>query len=651
MNALRLIRGGYLAVLAGMTITAAMYWPGLHGGWLFDDYPNILENPGVQPSHLSVATLVSAALSSPASDFKRPLASLSFAVNYLATGLDPFAMKLSNLVIHLLNGLLVFILTRKLLRLTAWSKSQRSYSNTAALTATAWLLLPINLTSVLYVVQRMESLANLFVMIGLIGYVGCRERMLAVNQPDTGIKITTQNHMGIVVCALTLAVPAAIGALAKETAIMLPLYALLIEWIVFRFRTQTNTTDRHLIALYILLLFVPMIAGLAWLMPHITDPLYWSTRDFSLRTRLLSETRIVMDYIAWTLVPTPQALSFYHDNFNVSTGIFSPWTTFFSILALISLTILAYRLRSRRPLITLGIGLYLGCHLLTGTILPLELVYEHRNYFASMGLMLAVIPLLSTWSPTRPSSYLPYLCAALLTSLLILWGSQTLMTAIAWGEPLRLAEMLASRAPDSPRAEYELGRTYIIYSHYDPSSPYTRLAYAPLERAAALPKSSVLPEQALIFMNSRMKLPLKDVWWDSLIAKLQSHKATIQDESSLGALTQCARQGDCELPKDRMNQAYLAAIKNSPSPRLLSMYADFAWNILQDRPLGERMASASVSAAPNEPAYHITLARMFIAEGQTAKVEQQIAALESLNLGGRLDDSIAELKLSTLRMR
>ncbi len=41
------------------------------------------------------------------------------------------------------------------------------------------MLLPINLTGVLYVVQRMESMANLFVLLGLIGYVAGRRRMLA----------------------------------------------------------------------------------------------------------------------------------------------------------------------------------------------------------------------------------------------------------------------------------------------------------------------------------------------------------------------------------------------------------------------------------------------------------------------------------------
>ena len=102
--------------------TAVVYWPGLSGGWLFDDYPNIVDNPGVQPDHATVPELVGAALSSPSSQFKRPLPSLSFAANYLADGLDPWGWKLVNLIIHLLNGLLVFLLARQLLGIVRRSR-------------------------------------------------------------------------------------------------------------------------------------------------------------------------------------------------------------------------------------------------------------------------------------------------------------------------------------------------------------------------------------------------------------------------------------------------------------------------------------------------------------------------------------------------
>lgn len=658
-------------LMAAFVVTAAVYWPGLQGGFLFDDYPNIADNQGVQPHDASLPSLVRAALASPASDFKRPLASLSFAANYLVTGLNPYWMKLTNLGLHLLNGLLVFLLAGLLFR-SVPTKDQPRHSNVvAALVAAGWMLLPINLTAVLYVVQRMESMANLFVLLGLIGYVAGRRRMLAtavIPSPVSGGGLVTAGSLrgrwgnrfspdirGFTLCLISITVPAAIGILAKETAVMLPLYALLIEWVLFRFHKSRGSTvlpqegsaetrwrDFRIISLFVLVLVIPMAIGLAWLLPGILKPETWATRDFTLGTRLLSETRIVVNYIVWTLLPTPDALSFYHDDFRISTGLLTPWTTLTSAVLLAALTTLVFSLRSRQPLVALGIALFLGCQLLTGTILPLELIYEHRNYFASFGLLLAVMPLLTV--PRTLPFALPR--HTLLAGLMLCWTALTGLTAYAWGNPLRLAEDLAGRAPLSPRAQYELGRTYIIYSHYDPASPFTKLAYVPLEKAAALPDASILPEQALIFMNARMKLPLKDVWWDSLIAKLKARKPGVQDESSLGALTQCARENRCELPDGRMTESFMAALTHpNPSARLLATYGDYAWNVLGDHALGERMTKEAVQTSPQEPAYQITLIRMLVAQGRKGEASNALRKLNLLNTGGRLNGSLQELHM------
>jgi hypothetical protein len=710
-------------LLAGFALTAAIYWPGLSGTWLFDDYPNIVDNAGVHPAQVNVATLMGAALSSPSSEFKRPLASLSFALNYVFGGMNPYGYKLTNLIIHMLNGLLVFVLGRALMRSlpqhvnpsaiygtrlarTDTSRENGSFGQSstlkrsaegesrragvvAALIAVSWMLLPINLTGVLYVVQRMESMANLFVLIGLIGYVTGRRRSLGYGMRPSDDVTVPAARLGFALCLLSITLPTALGVLAKETAVMLPFYALLVEWAVFRFsttytaRTPVSGThfDRRIIGMFLLIVVVPLIVGLAWLLPGILRPANWATRDFTLGTRLLSEARIVVDYIVWTLLPTPDELSFYHDNFLISTGLLSPVSTIVSICVLATLVVLMLQIRERRPLVSLGIGLFLGCHLLTGTILPLELVYEHRNYFASFGLLMAVVPLLAAPAPhpsasdkktsvdksldethipnvsmkgtseridaISPAGQLPMALPryALLTGLMVCWATLTGITASAWGDPLKLADDLAVRAPLSPRAEYELGRTYIIYSHYDPASPFTTLAYVPLEKAAALPDSSILAEQALIFMNARMHRPLKDAWWESMISKLKRRKTTVQDESSLVALTRCANEHTCDLPRRYMVSAFAAALAHpNPSGRLFATYGDYAWNVLQDHALGLRMIQYAVKAEPNEPVYQITLVRMLAADKQPEQARMALESLEKLNYGGELNESLKDLR-------
>lgn len=643
--------------LAALAFTVLVYWPGLSGSFVFDDYPNIVDNQHVQPHEWSIASLTSAALASPASDFKRPLASLSFALNYLAAGLDPYWMKLTNLGIHILNGWLVYLLTLELLKLVGFAKkssvnSPRECSRmemartntTALLVAWGWMILPINLTNVLYIVQRMESMANLFVLLGLIGYIVGRRRMLCIEYNISDAVPAHGSHTkwrGFILCAASLTIPTAIGVLAKETAAMLPLYALLIEWVLFRFKSQASAWDRSIVMLFLVVLVAPMSLGLAWLLPSVMNPGSWATRDFTLITRLLSEPRVVTDYIAWTLLPTPQALSFYHDNFPISSGLLSPWSTLGSMALLGALIALAIWLRSRLPLVALGSVLFLSAQLLTCTVIPLELVYEHRNYFASFGLLLVIAGLLNAYK----AAFFNLPRIVLILGFMLLWSTLTAYTAYAWGNPLRLAVELAARAPDSPRAQYELGRTYIIYSHYDPSSPFAHLAYTPLERAATLPGSSILPEQALIFLNARMHLPLKDTWWDSMIAKLRAHPAGVQDDSSLIALAQCSIGGDCDLPHNQMIAAFLAAFSHPhPSARLLASYGDYAWNVLDDRTLGERMLEEAVKASPNESAYRITMVRMLAAEGRTDDAKRALDKLQSMNIGGTLDSTLAGLR-------
>ena len=81
-----------------------------------------------------------------------------------------------------------------------------------------------------------------------------------------------------------------------------------------------------------------------------------------------------------------------------------------------------------------------------------------------------------------------------------------------------------------------------------------------------------------------------------------------------------------------------------PSARLLATYGDYAWNVLDDHALGERMSADAVEASPDEPAYRITLIRMLTALDKTDEARKAYQQLETLNIGGRLDSSLAELR-------
>ncbi|HDO34469.1 MAG TPA: hypothetical protein ENH08_05055, partial [Chromatiales bacterium] len=105
-----------LVLFALLALTAAAYWPGLAGGYLYDDMPNIVDNTRVHLHTLAPEALLSASFSSHAGPLMRPISMASFALDYYFFGPAPYAFKVTNLAVHLLNGLLIFWLTTLVLR-------------------------------------------------------------------------------------------------------------------------------------------------------------------------------------------------------------------------------------------------------------------------------------------------------------------------------------------------------------------------------------------------------------------------------------------------------------------------------------------------------------------------------------------------------
>ena len=154
--------------------TAIVFYPGLSGDFLFDDYPNIVSNPKIQISELSTASLITAAHAFDPGLYGRPLATISFALDYLQGGKHPRSYKVSNLILHLFNAGLIFLLCSQLLRLTQAGKPLNAFAPLAI--ALIWAVHPLQISTVLYVVQRMEILSLSFVLLGLITYIHGRQR-------------------------------------------------------------------------------------------------------------------------------------------------------------------------------------------------------------------------------------------------------------------------------------------------------------------------------------------------------------------------------------------------------------------------------------------------------------------------------------------
>ncbi|HVC38320.1 MAG TPA: pilus assembly protein PilF, partial [Gammaproteobacteria bacterium] len=105
----------WVAVTVILIATASAYYPGLHGPFMFDDIPNIVGNQALHITSLSPSELLRAAFSSRSGILYRPISMLSFAFNLYFFGDNSFSFKLTNIIIHLINALLILWLTRRLL--------------------------------------------------------------------------------------------------------------------------------------------------------------------------------------------------------------------------------------------------------------------------------------------------------------------------------------------------------------------------------------------------------------------------------------------------------------------------------------------------------------------------------------------------------
>ncbi|MCC8362493.1 hypothetical protein LK996_05325 [Lysobacter sp. A6] len=613
---------GLLLVLC----VVAAYVPGLHGGFIFDDYPNVIDNARVKLEHLTANGLSSAAFSSEASSLQRPIAMLTFALNYYFTGFDGAAMKWTNIAIHSINALLVFGLANLVLVLGAPTASAQRRRWTAGFVAAAWALQPINFFGVLYIVQRMESLSHLFVFGGLWLYLVGRQRQL---RGESG-----RWPMGIGLFGGT-----ALALLCKESGVLLPLYAWLLELCLPALR---NAADRRRVQwLFVAVLWLPAVAGLAWLAPYVLRPETFAARDFTLAERLLTEPRVVFDYLQWTVYPRLSEFGLYHDDLVVSRGLFAPATTVFALAGILLLAALAWWLRRKRPIAALGLLWFLAAQSLTATIIPLELVYEHRNYFASLGVCLLIADLLLLW-PTRESARRIGVLVAGFA--LLYYGATTHLRAREWSEPLRFAQIEAAKHPNSPRATYGYGRMLVIASDYDANSPHLQPAIVALEQAAKLPKSGLLPHSALLLTAAHTQTAIPDAWWDDMTARLRANPVGPQEINAISSLVRCSRDSECRFPPDRVVALFEAALARKPVPDIYALWGDYTLNVLRRPEDAIALSKRSVELRPDVAQYRINLAMQLIYVGRIDEARREIATLRGLGRLGQNEAAAAMLE-------
>jgi len=452
--------GLFLWVL--LVLTVAFYWPGLAGPLVLDDFENLEPFIGMQAGALGWNEVLSG---SAIWIGGRPIAMLSFVANWLTSAGEVWSLKYTNLMFHLLCGTLLFWLTGRLLaeRLSGVAP-QRWWI--ALLVTALWLLSPMLVSTVLYIVQRMAQLAALFVLAGLLCYVTGRQLL------------QTRRRFGIVLMCLCFVLFWPLATLSKQNGALLPLLAVLVEF--FFFERPKTQADRNLVnVLLSVLVVVPaVVAGVVL----IVDPGILTgreqARDFTTYERLITEARILFDYgFNLLMLPGGSPLGLFHDDFIISRSLFDPPITIVAVAVWIALLILAWAFRlSPWAAILFGPMFFLASHLLESTIFPLELYFEHRNYLPSTGLFLSLGVVAGRLiQRTRFKKSFVILVAIVP----LVHGMMTVTRVLNWRSNEILLLTSAQSHPDSARVHTGLAGLYLGRNELDK-------AFAHLERADRL---------------------------------------------------------------------------------------------------------------------------------------------------------------------
>lgn len=475
----------FLLWLACVCACAWSYKGGLHGGFLFDDYVNLPALGANGPvTHLS--TFWRYITSGEADPTGRPLALLSFLIDAHDWPAAPYPFKRTNLLLHLLNGAMLALLLVRLgtLAIPATTSKQRERIVLAGvLGASLWLLHPLMVSTTLYIVQREAMLAATFTLLGLLLWLRGRQDLLG------GRRLAGWTWMvaGLWGCTL-------LGILSKANGLLLPALALVIDHTILGVRItgdrSINAPDprgnresglhAYQKALWLLtgppVLFLAIYllrAGYLGIVHGIS-----AVRPWTLGERLLTEPRVLIDYLRLLWLPHPFTPGLFNDHVAASTGLLHPISTLPAILAITTLIFGAVAVRRRWPILAGAMLFYFAAQSMESSTLALELYFEHRNYLPAMLMFWPLALWLcdvrqhgslkpdqvsDEWAvPSRGRIALKVLLSITIVGALV---AMTHARAALWGNSRDQALLWAKLNPDSPRAQAYAAMSELASGH------------------------------------------------------------------------------------------------------------------------------------------------------------------------------------------
>jgi len=420
----------------------------------FDDVYNISEKPYVRNVGFFFDPSGHDWFASDHAFQMRPVGYFTFALNYWLGGNEVFGYHLVNLLIHCINGLLVYWLVILSFQgpVLAHSPLRDSAKTIALLSSLLFALHPVQTQAVTYIVQRLASLATSFFLVSLVSYIKTR---LVYLEHSSARKAAPWYGLSLVSAVLAMK--------TKEIAFTLPVLIALYEFLFFR-----GKTGRRVLLLAPLVLTMgiipfgligrPISAG--ELIGDISRPMRVGS-PLSRWEYLFTEIRVVVTYLRLLVLPVGQNLDYDYPIFRSFLNSQVALSFLLLVLLLGIGILLMFRSRitpSDERFLAFGIFWFFITLSVESSVIPItDVIFEHRLYLPSVGFWIATTTALfrgAQWLGKR--SLQPVLVVGLSVTVLLLSGATYARNRV-WHSEVSLWEDVVWKSPGKARGHNSLG--------------------------------------------------------------------------------------------------------------------------------------------------------------------------------------------------
>ncbi len=383
-------------------------------------------------------------LSDPGAIFNiNPLRSVvffSFAIQYSLNGFDLSWYYLFNILVHIINSLLVYslvvtTLSTPMVKDEGWQKHAKLIAFFCGL---IFISHPIMTQAVAYIYQRLASLATMFYLAAILFYAKARlsEKKKVFYFILTGLSLI-------------------MGLFTKEITITIPLMIVMYELIFFR--KNFSFKNKYFIIACFALLAAAVALFYSGFIQNISagnlsgNLLYYTSEKLNSYNYLLTQFRVVADYLRMLFLPIAQNLDY---EYSLSNSLFDLVVISTMLLHIGVISFAEYIFKKNR-LITFAIFWFYLTLSVESSIIPIkDVINEHRLYLPMFGFALFLITTLYKFLAVK--SIKPFVVVSSL--LVLIYSTLTINRLAVWETETTLWSDVIEKSPGKARGYIHRGQ-------------------------------------------------------------------------------------------------------------------------------------------------------------------------------------------------